>query len=581
MTPRRLLARLALATAAFVPTILGPTILGTTLGGARPLGAQEPVQALVSKALEFESAGKNREAIAAWRAAIAQGAVLPGVLGLERVFSMVAQEESLLVALDTLIPRFPKEWQLRSAQLRTLSTVGLDRRASEAFGAWRDLAPTEVTPYQEYARVLLFNNRAAAADTVLREAVEALGSSRALMLEMAQMRAALGLWRASAEAWRTVMEEQPYYESATVYSLQPAPAPVRDEVRAVLGARGSTLAATQALAFLEVAWGSPRNGWTLLGALAPSDTVVSVWRQFADEVERARNWSTARDAFVAINAARPDPGIALRGAQAALNAADAESALQLARSASPRLDAARRVLDALPLELEALARLGRAAEAEGVLAAAAPALGEDGVRAHARTIAWAWIRAGDVGRARLALKDAPLAAEDAVAGWLALFDGDLATARSALRNTEVPGQDVVSVLALLNRTPKLDRSATIGGAYLLLARGDSAQAARRFEAAAEEVPVAASLLLTLAARIETARRSETRATMLWTRVATEHATSTEAPEAHLEWARGLRRRGDLKGAREHLETLILDYPGSALVPQARRELDTLRAGAVS
>jgi hypothetical protein len=32
----------------------------------------------------------------------------------------------------------------------------------------------------------------------------------------------------------------------------------------------------------------------------------------------------------------------------------------------------------------------------------------------------------------------------------------------------------------------------------------------------------------------------------------------------------------VKGAREHLETLILDYPDSALVPQARRELDALR-----
>jgi hypothetical protein len=120
----------------------------------------------------------------------------------------------------------------------------------------------------------------------------------------------------------------------------------------------------------------------------------------------------------------------------------------------------------------------------------------------------------------------------------------------------------------------------LGMAFLALARGDSTQASRRFEAAAVDVPEGAALLLTLAARIETARRAEERALSLWRRVAEEHKNSGEAPEAQLEWARSLRRRGDVKGARAHLETLILDYPDSALVPQARRELDALR-GVVS
>lgn len=550
------------------------------LAPPRPLVAQEsPAAPLVSKALEAESAGKNREAIAAWREALDAGAVLAGVLGLERVFSVLAQEDSMLVLFDTIIPRHPREWQLRAAQLRTFATLGLDARAARAFADWRALSPTEVIPYREYARVLLYNGRAAAADTVIRLATEALGSTRALVLEVAQMRAALGLWKESAEAWREVMAEEQYYEQATVFSLGPAPVAARDAVRAVLSRAPPQLAALQSLALLEVGWNAPRNGWTALQSLPVSDTVVAIWRQFADEVERARAWTTARDAFVAIHAARPDADIALRGAQAALRADDAPTALRLARSAAPLLDEPRRHVDLLPIELEALARLGQAREAEGVLARARQAIGDDGARLHARTIAWAWIRAGDIGRARLALADAPLAAEDAVAGWLALFDGDLRTARLALRNTEVPGQDVVSALSLLNRT-RLDSSAVIGMAFLALARGDSTQASRRFEAAAVDVPEGAALLLTLAARIETARRAEERALTLWRRVAEEHKASGEAPEAQLEWARALRRRGDAKGAREHLETLILDYPDSALVPQARRELDALR-GAVS
>lgn len=546
---------------------------------ASAVAAQGATGPLVSRALEAETAGRNREAIDAWRAAIDAGAVLPGVLGLERVFSLLAQEESLLVVFDTIIPRHPTEWQLRSAQLRTLTTIGLDARAARAFAQWRDLTPTDVAPYREYARVLLFNGRAAQADTVLRQAGEALGTTRALILEVAQMRAGLGLWKESAEAWRDVMETEPYYEQATIFSLGPAPAASREAVRAVLTRAPASLGALQSLAFLEVGWNAPRNGWTALATLQPSDTVVNIWRQFADEVERNRAWPTARDAFAALFAARPEADLALRGAHASMMADDATTALRLVRSAVPLLEMPRKVIDVLPTELEALARLGQAREAEGVLARAVPVIGEDGARAYARTIAWAWIRAGDIGKARLALADAPLAAEDAVAGWLALFDGDLATARTALRNTEVPGQDVVSALSLLNRT-RQPRAESVGLAFLALARGDSAQAARRFEAAAVEVPEGASLLITFAARIETARRDEGRGLALWRRVAEQFKESTEAPEAQLEWARSLRRAGDVKGAREHLETLILEYPRSALVPQARRELDALR-GAVS
>ena len=43
--------------------------------------------------------------------------------------------------------------------------------------------------------------------------------------------------------------------------------------------------------------------------------------------------------------------------------------------------------------------------------------------------------------------------------------------------------------------------------------------------------------------------------------------------AELAWARLLRRRGEAAAAVQHLEHLILTYPESAVVPQARRELD--------
>jgi TolA-binding protein len=113
----------------------------------------------------------------------------------------------------------------------------------------------------------------------------------------------------------------------------------------------------------------------------------------------------------------------------------------------------------------------------------------------------------------------------------------------------------------------------VGQAFLSLARGDSAEAAARFEAAASASPLAASLLLSTAAQLRAARKDAAGATALWQRVLSEYADSPEAPGAELELARALRRKGDAAGAVARLEHLILTYPRSSLVPQARRELE--------
>ena len=55
------------------------------------------------------------------------------------------------------------------------------------------------------------------------------------------------------------------------------------------------------------------------------------------------------------------------------------------------------------------------------------------------------------------------------------------------------------------------------------------------------------------------------------------AAAPEAPAALLALARTLTNRSETMGeARDQLERLILDYPRSPLVPQARQELDRLQ-----
>lgn len=552
--------------------IASAAALAVTVAGAQqrpPLG--NPTAPLIARALDHENGGRYAQARTAWLEVIQAGAVVPGVLGLERVYTMTGDEELLVPLVDSLIPLTPTDPQLRGAQLRTYVVTGREREADAAYRAWRALRPTDVAPFRDYARILLFNNRAPAADSVLQEASQALGGTRELLLEAAQMRAALGRWSDAADAWREAMRDQAYYESAAVFSLSQAPSDARDGVRSALVAGNAPVGARQALALLELGWGAPLAGWQVLKDLPVSDTVAYVWGQYAEEAERVQAWGAARDALVAMHAAKPSFGVAERGANAALRANDPGTALTLARAARPAGEVVREEL--LGIELEALARLGRGAEAERVLAAAAPTLGNR-ARAYQRTIAWAWIRAGDVAKARTALETAPLDADDAVAGWLALYDGDLVTARRALRFGDVSSRESVQALALLTRT-RAERSTTINVAFLALARADSASAVREFLRASEAHADAAALLVTMAARIETARGADARALPLWTRVAEGFATAPEAPEARLEWGRALKRRGDVRGARAQWEQLILEYPGSALVPQARRELDAL------
>jgi hypothetical protein len=131
------------------------------------------------------------------------------------------------------------------------------------------------------------------------------------------------------------------------------------------------------------------------------------------------------------------------------------------------------------------------------------------------------------------------------------------------------------VLGLVSRV-RGDSAPQLGGGFLALARGDSAAAAQRFTVAAAQHTEAASALLLAAARIQAARGDTTHAMATWQRIVAEHGDAPEAAEAELEWARTLRRRGDVQGATEHLEHLILSAPESALLPQARRELEIAR-----
>ena len=523
------------------------------------------------RAMELEQAGKWREALVAYRAALDES-LTASILGIERVYDQLGKRDSILPLIDTLLTRRPRETMLRTIQLRTLSYLHRDEPTRVAFERWVELAPKEAAPYREYARLLLDDGKSATADTVLQRAQKALGGTRDITVEMAQLRAATGLWELSARSWRDAMATSPYLDQAAVFSLFAAPDSVRPAVRDVFRAPPAHVPSRRALALLDMRWRSARDGWVALQDLPPSDDAAKAWTDFGDEAEASGAWLVARDAFAAAHAHAPTRELAVRAANDALTGGEPASAVKLLAPYAAQSDS-ESVRTVLPIRIRALSALGRAAEAESLITANLPSLDSLARVRLVRMAAWGWVRAGDLVKARAAMGTTPMGEEeDRTMGWISLYEGDLRNARRILKRTSETDQGLLLAMALLART-KVDSAPAVGLAFLSLVRGDSVAAAAQLVSAAPLVPDAAALMLNAAARIVAARNDVDAAVGLWQQVAEKYPGTPEAPEAELEWARVLRKRGDNAGAVQRLEHMILTYSRSALVPQARRELD--------
>ena len=547
-----------------------------SVAGAQTAPAAVSDSTAFYRALDLEGEGKHREAAALFRQALRGPSAVSALLGLERAYYELQWTDSLLAPLDTLIRQHPREAVFRSVQLRSYQTLNRDGEMREAFERWIKDQPGNVAPYREYARLLLQKGMAQRADSVLLRARTDLGSTGDLQLELAQTRAATGRWTESAAAWRVALAQSPYLEQAASYALTPAPAPARDSIRSQFFAAPVLVAARRALATLEASWGSPANGWLALRDLPPDSAAAAAWLDFAQRAEAEERWTHAREALANVLKYRPSPDIALRASVAALNSGDPGGALAIAPLTSIGADSARAARTLLPVHVRALSALGRPASAERLVESYARWLTPTTRATLARSIAFGWVRVGDMTRARGALTVAgPDADSSDAAGWLALYGGDLKTARRLLRAGGDASSDLALALGLIARIPE-DSSPQVGKAFLDLARGDTAGAAGGMVLLADRHPVIASLALYTAAQLKVAARDEAGAIPLWKRVVEQYASSAEAPAAELEWARALRRQGKAIEATQHLEHLILTYPQSALVPQARRDLELVK-----
>lgn len=543
------------------------------LVAARVVGAQDAVPPLV-RALDLEQRGRTREAIVAFREALGGRDMVAALLGLERAYADLGRSDSLVSLADSLARAHPRETLVQTVRLRTLLYARRIPDAGTAFREWARAMPNQLVPYREYARLLLDASRFGEADTVLTAGAMLPGGRVGLAAERARLEAARGAWSAAAASWRLAIESASFQLPAASYSLGDADEARRDAIRGALSLPPVSRPARELLSALELQWGAPAAAWSAIAALPPDSAGFAAWRSFADRAAGVEAWLPARDAWRAALRVTCDDELLLRAADASIRGGDARGALTLLDDGACRPQRAQRRRVASALRVRALALAGRPADAARTLDSLGLADDPDLRRTLETVVAWGWVKVGDIARARAQMGDALDADTSGVRGWLALYEGDLATARIALRESGTPSRDAVLVLSALART-RATRSELLGSAYLALARGDSMAAAAGFERAAGELTDAAPALVFRAAEIHAARGDIARAEPLWRTIVERYGQSADAPAAELAWARALIARGDRAGARARLEHLILTYPTSALVPQARRALDAL------
>jgi TolA-binding protein len=132
---------------------------------------------------------------------------------------------------------------------------------------------------------------------------------------------------------------------------------------------------------------------------------------------------------------------------------------------------------------------------------------------------------------------------------------------------------VVALVVVVGR----DSMPELGAALWRAAQGDTLGASHAMAAAARRLEgdgQAAALLWS--ARLAEAVRDTAGAEGLWVEIAGRYASSPAGAASLLGLARVAAARGQLAVAAARLEELILRNPDSALVPEARRELDRIR-----
>ena len=560
------------------------------LAGAAPAAAaQRAVVDPLARGLDLERRGNFVEAIAAYRTVLqARPGDPSALLGLERSLQPLNRTAEVIPAARAALEAAPTA-AVYGVLIRAFTAEGMADSARTTVERWARQAPNDEGPYREWGMAAMQARDRATARAAFQLARSKLGRSDILAAEMAQLLIGEGQWDAAALEWVRAARQLSGYLLTGLAALGPTPERMRPAVLAALSADTSLLA-RRLQAPLMARWGDPLAGVDQLIEALPANAQVAaeILTQFAEQVRPLGMPATAQARGRALEElARLSTGVAasrarLESARAYQEAGDREGARRMLGNVASDTTAGAASASAAATLINVLVDDGRIEEAESRLASARPGLPTDEFQALNRKVATGWVRRGDLDRAERVIQADSTVEGMALSGRIAIFRGDIAggvtrlTMAGPYAGTREESTERTALLALVQPIES-DSLPALGAALLLLERRDSAGAASSLERVAGGLPPdhGGAELRLHAGRVHEGLGKEKEAERLYRAAATEVAPAT-APAAELALARlliGVQRAAEAIPVLEHL---ILTYPTSALVPQARRALDEAR-----
>ena len=551
-------------------------------------------QQSMTRAFDLERQGNYTAAAEAYRAVLAgKPGDVSALLGLERSLIPLNRSSDILPAVRAALAAAPTSSAIYGVALRAWAAAEQPDSVRSIAERWARIAPTEEAPYREWGAAELGRQNRSAARAAYLRGRERLRRPDAMSAELAQLSLAEADYPTALREWLLAVRRLPGYRATAVSTLAQAPAAARSDLLRLL-ARESDLMSRRIEADLRTRWGDPQGGFRVLAAVLPADRVqaIAVLRGLLDQLRTLRSPAARRTegmVLEAIAARSPEvqaSRIRLQAAQAYTAAGDRAAARRMLGGladdrTTPRTVAA----DAATTLIGVLISEGKLDDAARRLAELRPTLSADDHDAIRRRIAAGWMKQGNLERA-----DSAVAADSSVeglalAGQIRLYRGDIRGAIELFKSAGPYAGDRAeathrtTLLALLQPLER-DSLPELGRALLQLDQGDTAQAGAGLERVAADLPAShgGAELYLLAGRLAAATGKPEEAERLLRAAAVKEAPAT-APAAELALAELLISGGRGTDAVEILEHLILTYPQSALVPQARRKLDEAR-GAV-
>lgn len=556
---------------------------------AFPAAAQDAT----ARAMDLERRGDYAGAAAAWRSHLsARPEDLSALLGLERALTPLGRLGEMLAPMQAAVQRDPSPGVLGVA-IRVWTAARQPDSARAAVERWAALEPTSEMPFQEWGLAAYAARDRASAKSAYALGRQRLGRPDAMAAELGQLAAAEGDYGTAAREWPLAIRRVPGYRGAALSILGQVPAPGRAALLRELG-RDGDLIGERLAASLMIRWGEPLAGAKRLAGAIPS-TGSEGTEALQEALDELRASSTAEHfaaralvlELLGDRAQGPQrTRIRLEAAQAYADGGDQVAARRLLAAlagdpaATPAMAAS-----ATSTLVSVLVDEGAVDEADRRFRELAPLLGAEDRQRLALRIAQGWMRGGRLAQAdSLLVADSSMDAQ-AVRGRIALYRGDLASARAMLTDAgpftgdRVTATERIAILGLLQVIEE-DSLPALGDAFFRLERRDSAAAAAALTRLAPTLAPdrGGGEVLLMAGRVRAGMGHNPEAERLY-RSVVEQGIPASAAAAEFALAGLLVKTGRKEQAVAALEHLLVTWPTSAVVPQARRLLDVAR-GAV-